>query len=309
MIGYSNYNFAAFVITKDRPDVLLLTIQKLMNQSLPPSFVLVIDNGSQNLTSLRIKELNDERVSHYSVGYNAGPAGGAYWGMKLLFERGNDWVLWVDDDDPPKFDDLFEKMFQIVSDNDTPSLGMVGAVGERFNTKMAKIIRLEDEELKGYLDVDTISGNMFPLISKKVFEKGIQPDEKFFFGFEELDFGLALKRAGFNIMISGELHFMHRELAGRLNLHKKLSLKRNDNSIWREYYGVRNLLYILIYKELNFVGAFFCFFRNIIKSIGVFKFGFIYGFKTSSLILRGLLDGLLGRMGMRILPNTKQLIK
>lgn len=309
MIGYSNYNFAAFVITKDRPDTLVSTVQKLMNQSLPPSFVLVIDNGSQNLTSLRIKELNDERVSHYSVGYNAGPAGGAYWGMKLLFERGNDWVLWVDDDDPPKFDDLFEKMFQIVSDNDTPSLGMVGAVGERFNTKTAKIIRLEDKQLKGYLDVDTISGNMFPLISKRVFEKGIQPDEKFFFGFEELDFGLALKRAGFNIMISGELHFMHRESAGRLNLHKKSYFKRNDNSIWREYYGVRNLLYILIYKELNIVGAFFCFFRNIIKSIGVFKFGFIYGIKTSSLILRGLFDGLLGRMGMRILPINKQLIK
>jgi GT2 family glycosyltransferase len=309
MIGYSNYNFAAFVITKDRPDTLLSTIQKLMNQSLPPSFILVIDNGTQDLTYEKIKQLNDERVSHHSIGYNAGPAGGAYWGMKLLFERGFDWVLWVDDDDPPKFENLFEQMFQIVSDNDTSSLGMVGAVGERFDYKKAKILRLKDEELKGYLEANTISGNMFPLVSKRVFEKGIHPDKSLFFGFEELDFGLALKRAGFSIMISGELHFMHRELAGRLNLHKNLYFKRNENSIWREYYGVRNLLYILIYKELNLIGAIICFFRNIIKSVGVFKFGFIYGIKMSSLILRGLLDGLLGRMGMRILPITKQLIK
>jgi hypothetical protein len=85
--------------------------------------------------------------------------------MKLLFERGYDWVLWVDDDDPPKFNDLFEQMFKIVYDNDSHSLGMVGAVGERFDKKRAKIIRLKDKQLNGYLDVDTISGNMFTSVT------------------------------------------------------------------------------------------------------------------------------------------------
>lgn len=309
MIGYSNYNFAAFVITKDRPDVLLLTIQKLMNQSLPPSFVLVIDNSSQDLTYEKIKQLNDDRISHHSIGYNAGPAGGAYWGMKLLFERGYDWVLWVDDDDPPKFDDLFQKMFQIVSDNDTPSLGMVGAVGERFNTKTAKIIRLEDKQLKGYLDVDTISGNMFPLISKRVFELGLLPTANLFFGFEDLDFSLSLKRSGFRIIILGEIHFMHRKLAGRLNLRKMVQTKRPKELLWRDYYSVRSLVYILLYREKILIGLLTLIVRNILKSFFVFKYGFNYGRKANYMILKGLFDGFFGRMGMRILPNTKQLIK
>lgn len=309
MIGYSNYKFAAFVITKDRPDTLVSTVQKLMNQSLPPSFVLVIDNGSQNLTSERIKELNDERISHHSVGYNAGPAGGAYWGMKLLFERGFDWVVWVDDDDPPKFYDLFEKMFKIVSDNDNDTLGMVGAVGERFDTKKAKIIRLEDKQLKSYLDVDTISGNMFPLISKRVFNLGLLPTADLFFGFEDLDFSLSLKRSGFRIIISGDIHFMHREMAGRLNLRKMTQTKRPEDSLWREYYSVRSLIYILLYREKNLIGFLISIVRNIIKSIFVFKYGLNYGYKANYMILKGLFDGLLGRLGMIILPNTKQMTK
>jgi GT2 family glycosyltransferase len=309
MIGYSNYKFAAFVITKDRPDTLFSTVQKLMNQSLPPSFVLVIDNGSQDLTSVRIKELNDERISHHSVGYNAGPAGGAYWGMKLLFERGFDWVLWVDDDDPPKFDDLFEKMFKIVSDNDNDTLGMVGAVGERFDKRKVKIVRFEDKQLKGYLDVDTISGNMFPIVSRRVFQHGLLPTADLFFGFEDLDFSLSLKRSGFRIIISGDIHFMHREFAGRLNLRKMTQTKRPKESLWREYYSVRSLVYIVLYREQLVVGFLALIVRNFLKSFFVFKYGFNYGKKANYMILKGLFDGFFGRMGMRILPITKNLFK
>ena len=308
MIDYLNYTFAAFVITKDRPDTLLSTIQKLLNQSLPPHFVLVIDNGSHFLTYEKIKLLNDERVSYHSVGYNSGPAGGAYWGMKLLFERGYDWVLWVDDDDPPKFDNLFEKMFKMISENDTDTLGMVGAVGERFDIYKSKIIRIEDKQLKGYLDVDTISGNMFPLISKRVFYSGFLPTADLFFGFEDLDFSLSLKRASFRIIISGDIHFMHRELAGRLNFIKMTYTKRPMDLLWRDYYSVRSLVYILLYREKSLIGLLTLTVRNILKSFFVFKFGFNYGRIANYMILKGLFDGFFGRMGMRILPNTKQLI-
>ena len=113
-----NNNFAAFIITKDRPHELIKTIKKLFSQSFPPSFILVVDNGSLTECKDRINELNDSRISHHSIGYNAGPAGGAYWGMKLLFEKGYDWVLWVDDDDPPKFDNVIYDLFDIIHHND-----------------------------------------------------------------------------------------------------------------------------------------------------------------------------------------------
>jgi GT2 family glycosyltransferase len=307
MIRSQNDNFAAFIITKDRPNDLIKTISKLLSQSFPPSYILVVDNGFDTESRNRIINLNDRRISHHSIGYNAGPAGGAYWGMKLLFENRYDWVLWVDDDDPPKFDNLIEDLFDIVHHNDIECLGMVGAVGERFDRKKGTIIRLKDIELTGYLEVDTISGNMFPLVSKRVFEKGILPNKELFFGFEELDFGLSLKRAGFKILTSGKLHLKHRKLAGRLNLISNKNQKKLYSSLWREYYSARNLAFILFHQEKSNIGTFSCICRNILKSLVVFRYGFSYGTKVSTLILMGLFDAIFTRMDMRVLPISKSI--
>ena len=302
-----NLNFSAFIITKDRPHELIKTIKKLLDQSFPPKHILVIDNGSQKESKNRIIDLNDTRISHYSTGYNSGPAGGAYWGMKLLFEKGYDWVLWVDDDDPPKFDNLIENLFDIVHHNDNEILGMVGAVGERFDRKKGTIIRLKDKQLTGYLEVDTISGNMFPLISKRIFESGILPSKNLFFGFEELDFGLSLKRAGFKILTSGTLHLKHRIQAGRLNLITNKNQKKLYSTLWREYYSARNLVFILFHQEKSLIGTLTCICRNIIKSFVVFRHGFTYGTKVSSLILTGIFDGLFSRLDMRVSPIAKSI--
>jgi len=307
MIRSQNDNFAAFIITKDRPNDLIKTISKLLSQSFPPSYILVVDNGNQTESKDRINDLNDTRISHHSIGYNAGPAGGAYWGMQLLFEKGYDWVIWVDDDDPPKFDNLIEDLFDIVHHNDNECLGMVGAVGERFDKKKGTIIRLNDKQLTGYLEVDTISGNMFPLVSKRTFEKGILPNKVLFFGFEELDFGLSLKRAGFKILTSGSLHLKHRVQSGRLNLITNKNQRKLYSSLWREYYSARNLTFILFHHEKSFIGTLNCICRNIIKSFVVFKHGFTYGTKVSSLILMGLFDGLFNRMDMRVSPVAKSI--
>jgi GT2 family glycosyltransferase len=301
----SNYNFAAFIITRNRPDTLITTISTVFSQTLPPECILIVDNSDDYDTKQGIASLQNEKLLYHSVGYNAGPAGGAYWGLKLLFEKGYDWVMWIDDDDPPKFEDLFEKMFQIVEHNDSPALGMVGSVGERFDFRRAKIMRFKDDMLNGYLDVDTISGNMFPLVNRRVFEKGILPSREFFFGFEELGFCLEVKRSGFRIMISGELHYEHRRFANRLNLKKKLTYQRSADSLWREYYSVRNITYILLHQENKRKAAFISVSFNLCKSIFVFRYGFRYGKIASLLILQGIWDGIFEKLGMRIMPLNK----
>lgn len=302
------YSFAAFVITKDRPEILISTIGKLLEQTLVPDYILIVDNSKSAETKSKFQQMADDRIGYHAVGYNSGPAGGAYWGLKILFERGFDWVLWVDDDDPPKFNNLFDDLFQIIQANDSHSLGIVGAVGERFNRNRSKIVRLKDDQLKGYLDVDTISGNMFPLVSNRVFEKGILPTAELFFGFEDLGFCLATKKAGFHILTSGDVHLNHRKETGRLNLKKKTYNKRSHEALWREYYSIRSLIFIMLYQEKKLVGSCFVIVRYIVKSLFVFKFGFRYGIKTFIMIWKGLLDGILGRLGMRVLPVNKTIV-
>ncbi|MFM1962606.1 MAG: hypothetical protein RLZZ172_1451 [Bacteroidota bacterium] len=303
---FNPQKFAAFIITRDRPKYLDNTIQELKGQTISPALILIMDNSETDHTRNQYEESSGEGIAYMHSGYNAGPAGGAYYGFKTLFEKGYDWVMWVDDDDPPKFNDMTEEMVKIIENNATPRLGMVGAVGERFDRKSAKTIRFRDQELKGYLQVDTISGNMFPLVSRKVFEEGILPDKHLFFGYEELDFGLSLKRRGWQIMVSGDLHHRHRELAGRLGLKNPLYQRKKSSSLWREYYSTRNLMIIMLYKEKRYTTAIRFFFKTVLKSIFVFGYGFGYGLMNFWYLWLGLIHGIIRKKGQVVQPIAKR---
>lgn len=300
--------FAAFVITRDRVVHLAKTIEVLQQQKLPPELILIVDNSEGQLTRKQFAERQSEGILYHHTGYNAGPAGAAYTGMQMLFEQGFEWVMWVDDDDPPYFEELTASLFEIVDNCGVSDLGMVGAVGERFIRSRARLIRYKDNELKGYLPADTISGNMFPLVNRRVYEAGILPDPRLFFGFEELDFGLSLKRKGFQIMVSGELIRKQREYAGRIGIVKPFYKRKRRSDLWREYYGLRNLIQILLKKEKSVVGFIYLLVRAIIKSFYGFRFGFSYGFMNLDFLWAGMADGIMGRTGMTVIPVKKKLV-
>jgi hypothetical protein len=69
-------------------------------------------------------------------------------------------------------------------------------------------------------------------------------DERLFFGFEELDFGLRLGAAGWSLHVDGDLWRRARTAAGRLDLDPQPS-RGLDAPGWRRYYSLRNMIYIL----------------------------------------------------------------
>jgi GT2 family glycosyltransferase len=184
---------------------------------------------------------------------------------------------------------------------------MVGAVGERFNRKAAKTMRFKDHELKGNLWVDTISGNMFPLVNRKVYEEGLLPDKDLFFGYEDLDYGLSLKRSNWKIMVSGELHLRHRELAGRIGLKKVIYHRKKMSSVWREYYSTRSLMKILLYRERNMPAAIRYFVKTVVKSFFVFGYGLSYGSLNFFYLWLGLIHGVFNKKGQYIQPVAKKI--
>lgn len=306
-IVFKQQEFAAFIITRDRLKYLEHTIQELNDQTLPPSLILIVDNSEREHTREQYADNKVAGIQYLHTGYNAGPAGGAHIGLKTLFEQGYQWVMWVDDDDPPKFRDMTEELVKIIENNAEIKLGMVGAVGERFNRNAAKTLRFKDSELKGYLWVDTISGNMFPLVNRKVFEEGLLPDKDLFFGYEELDFGLSLKRNGWEIMVDGNLHYRHRELSGRIGLKKVLYQRKKSSALWREYYSTRNLMIIILYKEQKYLTALRFFLKTALKSLVVFGYGIGYGFSNFYFLWLGLIHGIFYKKGQYIKPVSKKI--
>lgn len=297
----SNTTYASFIITYKRKEILSHTLKKLFQQTDPPGQVLIIDNDPD----LSAKELAlgsyPVPVNYHAMGYNAGPAGAANAGMKILFEQGWEWVLWVDDNDAPLFADAVENIFKIPVQYGQPqNIGMIGAVGVRFNKKKAITNRLKDSELKGVVEVDNIAGNMLPLINRRVYEKNILPDPAIFFGFEELEFSLSVKRSGLAVLVSGEEMLRYRRATGRIGFTRELYTKKDLRRLWREYYSVRNIIYIILYKEKNFYGFFYLTIKNLAKLLFGFRFGIKYGSQNFIFLAKGLIHGCFRLMGNRV---------
>jgi GT2 family glycosyltransferase len=306
----NNFSFSAFVITYKRPKVLVQTIQSIFKQTLVPEKLLIVDNDPEQSAHSVLSELEGLPIEYYSVGFNSGPAGAANEGLKKLFVQGYQWVLWLDDDDPPRFEDQIEILVSnVIRNQHVTNLGMTGSVGQLYNSKKGEIVRVSDERLnKGDdIEVDQIAGNMFPFVNRKVFEAGVLPDNNLFFGFEELEFCLRVQNAGFKIIISGKEMYRHREFSGRLNFKRSLYTEKQVSTLWREYYGMRTLVKIVTRVRPNIIAFIRCSLKCMLKIFIGFKFGLKYGLINFKYIFLGYIHGLVNKKGLTILPIKKSL--
>ncbi|WP_343854453.1 glycosyltransferase [Algoriphagus jejuensis] len=258
------------MITYNRPAVLLETLKVIFAQSVAPELIWVIDNSEGMETDHAIASILDPRIKYHRMGYNSGPAGASKKGLELCAEENLDWIYWGDDNDPPEFEDTFERLLSVKDDN--PYCGIIGAVGHFFDYKKGEIKRVQTRLLKKKrsIEVETIAGGMNMLVHRDVVKAGVLPDSDLFFGFEELDFCLKAKRKGFALVVNCELFIRLREKHNRTDFKREFYKKKANPG--REYYSLRNLLYIsnsLTSKAMKK--------RLIVKWIGKAFYGFRYG--------------------------------
>lgn len=291
-----------FIITYERPTILLQTIRKIFSIPSCPEHLWIVDNSETFETQLLINSLSIKNVTYYRVGKNIGPAGGAAVGLKLVADAGYDWIFWGDDNDPPNFDDGFIKLLKPITSQDFQNVGMLGMVGFRFSQFSGNLIRISEKELRftNYLlSVESIAGNQSLIVSRKVIERGILPDSDLFFGFEELDFCLKISSAGFLIMVDPNLFLRSRELYRKIGFKQPLYLRLPLSFLPRQYYSVRNILLIL---KANHLYLAFCyqFLKAIFKLFVGFRYGKNYGMKNFTFVGKGIWDGIRNVKGNRV---------
>lgn len=282
----NNYKFAAFVMTYERSELILQTIEDLKTQSFPPQIILIVDNSISNKTKEIIYKQNFDDVIYHKMEYNTGPAGAAYYGLKELTLKGYDWIYWGDDDNPPKdyliFENLFNGIDQLTSNN--IKLGIIGGKGGIFNKITGRIRSLSNYELQkdAYLEVDSIPGGHAMIVNSDIIKRGIMPDEELFFGFEEFDFCLKVKENNFKLYVAAERWLRVREKA--LNVQENYQWKHsnlgNVSLINREYYSTRNLLRIF-YDNKFYIPFLYLNIKSVGKMIYGFRYGIGYGTKLS----------------------------
>lgn len=300
-----NTKFAGFLMTYERADILEKTIEKILSQSIAPEKLLIVDNSESNATELMIKRLGNPILMYHKVGNNSGPAGAAKIGLEVLSKEGFDWIYWGDDDDAPIFDNTFKILVSMALSNE--KCGCVGVVGQYFNRFTGFVKRVPNELLQseGILKVDTIAGGMSKIVSGEMIRtQQIFPDEKLFFGMEELDFDLKIKKAGYSLLVDRPFYYKHRQKWNRIEFPNKSLQAKSENALVREYYSIRNGLYI--YKKNGLVGAciiFFLYYAT--KQIFSFKFGISQGKNRLKNFLKAISDLFSSKMGRYITSNKK----
>ena len=99
----------AFVLTRDRKELLAECVRALLAQTRPVDLVLVLDNASTDGTEAHLRAeglLDDPRVRFERREENTGGAGGYDAGLRLAAEQGHDWIWLMDDDAEPRPDAL-----------------------------------------------------------------------------------------------------------------------------------------------------------------------------------------------------------
>lgn len=298
--------FGAFLTTCNRPDRLRRALEKTLAQTRPPELLLVIDNGDPGIVEPAVADLLGPRVVYHSMGENAGPAGASAYALERLAGLGFDWIGWGDDDTPPKTPDTLERLLRL-AESAPPDVGGVGAVGARFDWRRGELVRLADHELSGVIEVDGIGSGLQLVTRRELLARVGLPDRRLFFGFYDPEYCLRVRRAGYRLWVDGELMRTYRELAGRMDLELRRSVRPANppDRLWRRYYVTRNYIHMmrrtfdrpdLARREAA---------KALLRTVTAWGRGPGYAIPFGRLQLAGVVDGYRGRLGRTVTPQSK----
>lgn len=230
------------LITFRRPEALADHLRILAEQTRPLTSLLVVDNDDDPAIR-RLVESADAapRVDYLGLRDNPGPAGAIAAGVAAVLERTGDdeWLVLLDDDDPPPRATTLEALAAATTTlaATRPDLGGVGLWGAALRRSgRLRAATGTDPEPVAYLP-----GGACPHYRIGALRKADGPDPALFFGFDDLDLGLALARAGASLWSSGlaRAHGWTSMVEGRT------ASAAVSAPTWRRYYSLRNLVIVL----------------------------------------------------------------
>jgi GT2 family glycosyltransferase len=227
-------DYCAAIVTFGRPAGLLCVLDGLALQRHRPTVVVVADNDpscSARATVELFTTRSDVSVDYVAVGRNLGPAGG--WAAAVAHaqrraDRG-EWVAVFDDDDPVSAPDVMADLVAVAGTMPA-TVAAVGLRGARLHRRLATLRRVTPP-VGASAPVDYLASGGAPLYRWSAIDEVGFFDGDLFFGFEDLELGLRLQRAGYTLMVAP---------AGDHDVADTAP----QRSPWREYFKARALVVI-----------------------------------------------------------------
>lgn len=196
--------------------------------------VLIVDNGSTNINDIK-EALNDQKVDIIELHENKGIAYAQNIGVAYFQEKGDGWVLMLDQDTVIP-ENAYERMTSLPQFNNEKT----GILGMRY------LPRDSDQDVHQVTRI-IASGN---LINIRAWDKVLGFDNQLFIDQVDFDFNYKLQLAGYDIWQIDSLKLNHD--VGKMPTHiryaqilnKLFDLNITEHSVMRNYYIHRNTLIV-----------------------------------------------------------------
>jgi len=244
---------AVVVVTHNRADLLDRMLDGLVAQTRRPDAVIVIDNASGDHTPqvlARMSELGHLPMQVIRSEENVGGAGGFHIGMQTAYDGGWD-RIWLMDDDVVPAPDCLETLMAVDPDRSDCLMPvredleghLVEKSATRFDLANPLSIRPKTasvettygvrEAMPPLVEIEVVAFEGF-LVSRRVVAAVGLPDPAFFIFYDDADFALRARRAGFKIWAVRDA-----VLVRQLAFSQQLAL-----DTWKGYYMYRNLFVV-----------------------------------------------------------------
>ncbi|MDF0533020.1 glycosyltransferase family 2 protein [Shewanella sp. A32] len=289
--------FSILVVYNTNLDEVTLAIDSLKSQT----DLVVICNNSDN--GFVIPETEKTKVFNFNE--NLGIAEAQSIGMSWAFTNGAEFIVQMDQDSllPPNTISLLLERY-----NQLTALGFnIGVIGPRHYDKVTNEVD-EGRIIKGKAIENTNSEiihatiSSASLIPKKAFDTVGRMDDGLFIDSVDWEYCWRLKNSGFITIRCNDLLLGHRVGNGVKKIFGPVNVR--VPSPIRHYYHTRNLFLLSSRSYVPFYWKFSNYLKLLFK-ITVYPFAFDDGMLRLKFILKGIYDGLLGRVGRIDIASRK----
>jgi GT2 family glycosyltransferase len=300
--AYSGTVVAAMLVSRRRPEATDDTLSRILSQTMPVCLLVVV-NVEADADTQKVVEAWSARhpeVEYLPITDNVGPAGAVRIGVETLLRRRPDAdfiALFEDDDPPPDDQSLAHLVGHLEQFAPVERVGGVGLHGACFSWPLAVLRRPALSE-EGYAEVDYLAGGAVPVFRRTLFEEVGAYDPTLFFGFEELEFGLRARAAGWWLhIVAGGNDWQRRKGRGGMG---QAALEEWN---WRRYYSLRNLLVILLRRRRRITAVRVALVRGILKPLLLLPVRPSSAVRHLRFNVTAIRDALTGRLGRTVAPG------
>jgi GT2 family glycosyltransferase len=238
---------AVVVVTFNRADLLERMLDGLAAQTRLPDAVIVVDNASTDHTREVLGARTDLPLQAVHAPDNTGGAGGFHQGLAAAYEQGFDRIWLMDDDVLPAPDCLATLLAHdgpcLMAVREDRAGHLVEKSATRFDLRNPLAIRPKTasvetvygtrEAMPAEVPVEVVAFEGF-LVHRRVIEAIGLPDPAYFIFYDDADFAIRSRRAGFPIVAVRDA-----VLVRQLDFDQQHAL-----DTWKGYYMYRNLFVV-----------------------------------------------------------------